>query len=175
MRAFVPILAVAALSVGCGGSQPAEKTYTLYYSALEPKDPPGGVKVKLTVPGGWTEELNAMGAPRFKVRGVDGVLSGVTLAVWPCRADAGCMDKVIGYQWAAEELPATKREELGPGRLFITEDKKLESSGGRRRVHARLCARQESTDSIVMCVIFLSGAEGDKLPELRKVCESVTL
>lgn len=161
-------------TLACGKSAaPAQKTYSLFWDAQK-KEPPGGVTVKMTVPGNWEEKVDPTGSVDFKLPDVESTLPQLTLLAVPCSGDDDCLQKVIGRQFGAEDLAAAKREELGPGRVWISQDTPKSASNG-RRVHARLFVLHPASKSVVMCFTMLLDAAGDKLPDIRKACESITL
>lgn len=163
-------LGLGLLVSACGGKAepPAEKTYTLYYNAQ--KEPEGGVPAKLTVPAAWKEELDAMGSPSFRVPDIDSPLPSLGIVAIRCPAEGDCMDYAINLQFG-EERAGAQRDDLGPGRVFVTLDG---VKGSRQRTHARLFALATAQKGVVMCNIMMMDASA-KLPELRKVCESLKL
>jgi hypothetical protein len=160
---------LGALGSACAKKEPEKRSYTLFWTAQ--KQPDGGVPVSLVVPPGWKETLDDLGAPSFTLPDFDA--PSVSVVAIRCPPEGECPDNVVSLEFEQDELAQGKREKQGPERIWVSFDGRSKASGGRRRVHARLFAHETKSGSAVMCVITLMDAAGDKLLELKKVCETL--
>jgi hypothetical protein len=162
--------AFLALLLACGKSKsPVTKSYTV-----------DGTKVTLTYPGSWDEhEIDKRtGAPELVPP--DGkVLQGiafdrVTVVTWPCNAEKPdaktCLDEWVRMLYL-DSKPTI--EELSPEKRWIVSGPGEHKGGVDARLFVYVGGGAER--KLVGCVAMLSREHASWLPDVRKVCESMTL
>jgi len=136
------------------------KTYTVH---IAPGFPAGGIRISADVPAGWTERLDAGGAPRYDVAGL--TLGGPSIVVFPCNGDrAGCINLWIENHAGGEPVTRTPRD---GGRVWVT---RALGGGG---IDARMYVPAFDQDALVVCVAELGARNKARLGELQQFCESV--
>ena len=135
------------------------QTYTL--------TPTGGdkpVKVTASIPSSWTADTSGgADGPSFKIPGVEGGQIVSITAIEPNGGDdAARIAKAIRMQF--EEGPNVKREDLSDGRAWVSE---IDD----RNAHARVFI--PAGEAVVMGIVSFKKENEGKLPEVRKVLETI--
>jgi hypothetical protein len=163
------ILLVAVLSVvACKSSKKSEpaatgetaagamKTFTLNVTG---GDAP--VKITADVPSGWSADTSDPDQVTFKVSGAANT-DVAFLAIAPGRDPAKRLDKAIEMQFGG--TPEAKREDLSDGRVWM-------SGPLGENTHARIFVPFDG--GVVMGVVTQPKESADRLPEIRKVFETI--
>ncbi len=163
-------LVIAMMCMACGkkGDAPAgPATYTLSVRG-DKQAPPGGVKVTITWPAGWSqaEKPDAMGAPRMVPPDVEGILEGATLVLRYCPDDKqgdACIDHWVKtlHEGPVEQTP------VGDRRWIKTKLGKI--------VNGSLFVLHPATKTVVECQLFVTPEHEKFLADMRKACEGLML
>ena len=134
----------------------AMKTYTLNVTG---GDAP--VKISADVPSSWSADTSDPDQVTFKVSGAEKT-DVAFLAIAPGRDPAKRLDKAIEMQFGG--TPEAKREDLSDGRVWM-------SGPLGENTHARIFVPFDG--GVVMGVVTQPKESADRIPEVRKVFETI--
>jgi hypothetical protein len=169
LRMMLLLAAVAA--TGCStketkGDLPVA-TFTLLARLDEPTN---AVKLTAKVPGTWKTTVEKDGSPSFELPGGTSFFPPTLVFLTPAGDDdAALMKNTIRLQFDDADLAAARREDLAGGRVWIAHTR---ADG---HVHARLFIPAPAHKGVVMCVAMLKPELAGQLPDIRTMCESVTV
>jgi hypothetical protein len=123
----------------------------------------GSVKVSAAIPSTWTTDVSDPDMPTFKIRNLersDLAIVANSIGRDPARRVAKAIDMQFG------SIPDAKREDLPDGRVWMV------GTLGENAV-ARLYVPFDG--GVVMGGATIPKGAGDRLPEIRKVFETITI
>jgi hypothetical protein len=154
----------------CGKASPATREYTLL--PLGERDPAKAVKLKVTVPSDWTEEVDQTdGSPSFKFPGGAHVFSQMFITALGCKGDdKACADHAQDLNFDKDR--PLKIEDGAAGSRWVTDDQSVK---GEPSIHLRRILPSAAKHAVVMCGAMTLQEDTKRAGEVRTICDSVVL